>query len=280
MPPRPSSKVEKRAVHGKRQKPRRAQRADSEERDWLPASSAPTQTSQRTTDTTTETPAAQTSPASAWRLRLAIDIGTTFTKASYQFFNHDTRFSTEVWHVSWHGPHQYETPSILAYHEGKLCWGQQIETWLRDHKINESVVMRQAKLALHKYEDVGEASKVRLKVLGLVAKEGKDIFKLVADYMSSLVVFAQEYIHNTVAGKKHNSSNLPLHLSIPVPQVWQPSSNVSLSNAAKALGVDSFEVVGEALCVAATVLEKELNSTGPEQWLKVSVIFFFISSLP
>jgi len=86
-------------------------------------------------------------------------------------------------HISWHGPHQYETPSILAYHDGKLCWGQQIETWLRDHKISESVVMRQAKLALHKYEDVGEASKVRSKVLDLLSKEGKDIFKLIADYM-------------------------------------------------------------------------------------------------
>jgi len=214
---------------------------------------------------------------SPWRLRLAIDIGTTFTKASYQFFNSDTLASTEAWHVSWHGPHQYETPSILAYHDGKLCWGQQIETWLRDHKISESIVMRQAKLALHKYEDVGEASKVRAKVLNLLSKEGKDIFKLIADYMSSLVVFSRDFIHNTVAGKKHNSSTLPLHLSISVPQVWQPSSNVSLSNAAKALGVDNFEVVGEALCVAATVLDKELNSSGPEGWLKVWTVCHTLS---
>lgn len=265
MPPRPSSKVEKRAA---RQKPRRARRASSEEQ-WPPASSAPTQISQRFVDTTTETSVAQASTTSPWRLRLAVDIGTTFTKASYQFYNEDTRLSTDLWHVSWHGPHQYETPSILAYKDGKLYWGQQIETWLRDHKISEATVMRQAKLALHKYEDVGEASKVRAKVVDLLEKEGKDIFKLIADYMSSLVVFARDFIHNTVAGKKHNSSTLPLHLSISVPQVWQPSSNVSLSNAARALGVDNFEVVGEALCVAATVLDKELNSSGPEGWLKV-----------
>lgn len=73
---------------------------------------------------------------------------------------------------------------------------------------------------------------------------------------------AKTHIFNTAVGLGH-SNDTPIRLTMSVPQIWPPHSNVALIEAAKNLGVLNCTLVGEALCVAAYMLEKEVNRLGP-----------------
>ena len=242
--------------------PRAKKRQVLNDSDWLPESEIKKR--KATADAREKIRAQNALDMTGERCRIAIDIGTTFTKACFQFSSPDSPSPENVHHVAWQS-NQYETPSILTYRDGKLYWGQQVESWLKEGEIHEHTVMRQAKLALHLEETVKH---VKSKVMTLLKLEGKTIYNLFADYMSALVIFIKQFISQTAAGAGYDLAKTPIELLVSVPQVWQPHSNVALTDAARKLGVYSCTIVGEALCCSSTLLEKELNAAGANRWLK------------
>jgi len=202
------------------------------------------------------------------RLRLAIDIGTTWTKATYQFYNSTAEsVPTQVWPVAWESA-TFQTPSTLTYQKGKLLWGATLERQLNDGTISEATVMRQFKLALHADVRVKE---VKDKVLALLKNENKTVSDLFADYMSALVKDAKHHIfHNNARGPAYDSKTIQVDIVISVPQCWAPGCNVALTDAAKKLG-GSCRIVGEAMCAAAFMYTKEIDDPTAKRWLHVSI---------
>jgi hypothetical protein len=194
--------------------------------------------------------------------------GTTFTKAAYQFVNaKDDSDASAIHLVMWHSQ-DYTTPSVLTYQAGKLYWGAEVERQLRDHALHEVDVMRQSKLALHNDQKVFDIRKAVMSILDPMKKKAYDLF---VDYTAELVVGAKERIARTVVGGAYDMQNIDMDLVLSVPEVWQPHSNLALINAAEELGAASCCIVGEAKCVATTMLEKEINVSGPAKWLKVEL---------
>lgn len=142
---------------------------DSDDGDYVPASDGftnnnKTLTSQRHTRSASqdnkprptdkvpnlrqERPQSQTDTAGP-RLRVAIDIGTTWTKAAFQFYeSSDPSERTQVWPVAWDSD-TFQTPSTLTHQNGRLLWSAELERQLSIQAIPESRVMRHFKLALH-----------------------------------------------------------------------------------------------------------------------------------
>lgn len=204
------------------------------------------------------------------RLRLALDIGTTWTKAAFQFSNADDRSnSSQIWPVAWES-NGFQTPSTVSYQKGKLLWGADLERALSDGEVTESVVLRQFKLALHSDASVED---VKDKVLALSKQENKSVFDLFADYLSELVAYAKDRIFTGNSRGLAFDPNIPLEIIVSVPQCWDPASNIALVEAAKQLG-SSCTVVGEALCASAFIWTKEIDVSAEERWLKVSKVVF------
>lgn len=201
-------------------------------------------------------------------LRLSIDCGTTFSKASFQFFNPaDATGENNVSYVQWQS-HVSETPSVVAYINGRLICGEEVEIMLRNHELSESKVLRQFKLALTSDHRV---QYIRDHVLPLLQSEGKTLQDLFVDYTKELFTSARSFISGTHEGLSYGVDTIPCELLLSVPQAWQPQFNLALINSAKKLGVKSCKIVGEALSVAACMLKEEIDkSMAGKRWLNVS----------
>lgn len=203
--------------------------------------------------------------AGGTRLRFAVDIGTYYTKMCFQFYEDgDESKTTQIWHISWQSS-IYETPTLLCYRDGALHWGQQIENWLQAGEILESDVFRTFKLALSNDVTVRD---IKNNIEALLMRKKKTLNQLFLEYVHALVTEAKARISATSVGAAYDFDTMQLDLCVSVPQAWQPASNMVLTEAARALGYRSCKVVGEALCVAAFMLEKEVNLPIGKRWLQ------------
>lgn len=181
------------------------------------------------------------------QLHVAVDYGTAVVSVAAWICKAGERPSWVCDIPLTHGNTSKRTaPQIIAWHDGKLCWGQELRDAVENRSVPEEKVIHRAKLFVYEqYRHTSWGNRIREQLEEAVMLD----YQLIGLHLKAMIALVRPWLYNnTPEGLSLSLSDLgsmKTELLLLVPACWSSSGTGTMTAAAKVAGVDRCQIVTE-----------------------------------
>lgn len=199
-------------------------------------------------------------PADTYWWEAGIDYGTSTIKVCIAVVKNGVRVGAPQ-HVAFRtGPAPCEVPSMVAYHNGQLHWGTDLQKQMGKGIPFEKVI-RCPKLGI--YSKNGDDFDVQ-HMRNLLEREGKSYANLIGDHLSEVIKRTRHWLASdstyALVQDKALLNSFPIRARIGVPAAWTAEDCAHMTEAALEAGVEICEIVPEPVAAWASCIELLLRT--------------------